>query len=298
MRARVLLTGAAGLIGRQTVAPLKAAGFEVVAVSRAGPVAGAARTLRADLLDGEARRALLEEAGADHLLHLAWYGGPGRWNSARNADWGRASLDLVAEFAARGGRRALCVGSCAEYDWSAADVLGEESPLAPKSAYARAKAETGRALLAGRIAPGVETVWARVFFCYGPGEPEGRLLGDLLAGLSQGREVPCTDGGQIRDFMHAADIGRALATVLAGDLEGAVNIASGQPVRVRNLIETTARLMGRPELIRFGALSRPEGDAPRVVADVARLAATGFRPGFDLESGLRDVVRHFREAGR
>lgn len=69
----VLLTGATGFVGRHAVAALRSRGHEVVAVrSRSGaPVDGAARTLVADLLDGDGHDALVADAGASHLLHLA-----------------------------------------------------------------------------------------------------------------------------------------------------------------------------------------------------------------------------------
>ncbi len=184
MSARVLVTGGSGLIGRPTVLALKTAGFQVVALSRTGPVAGADETLTADILDPASRRAAVTRARASHLLHLAWHSGgtddPGaRWHAADNARWAAATLALVDDFAQEGGRRVLAVGSCAEYDWSQ-PLLREDTLLSPASAYGRAKAETGRALLEAAPAQGLSLAWVRLFFCYGPGEPAGRLLGDLL----------------------------------------------------------------------------------------------------------------------
>lgn len=296
MNGRVLLTGATGLIGRQTLAPLRARGFQVVALSRRGAVPGADLTLLADVLDASSRTAALEEAQASHLLHLAWHDAPqGRWSAPENLDWAAATLSLVRGFAAAGGTRALCVGSCAEYDWSY-DVMTEDTPLKPSSLYGKAKAATGTLLTQAAPDLGIALAWARVFFCYGPGEPKGRLLGDLVQGLSAGQAVECTDGLQARDFLHTADLGAALAAVLDSELTGAVNVASGQAVPVKALIETTAGIVGRPDLIRLGARPRPADDPALIVADVTRLNGTGFRPAFDLRSGLADCVAAFRAA--
>ena len=71
-------------------------------------------------------------------------------------------------------------------------------------------------------------------------------------------EVPVPDRGQraetgpanaTRDFMHVADAGRALAHLLAGEVRGTVNVASGQPV--------TIGALGRCS----GAAGRPAGPA-------------------------------------
>lgn len=279
--ARVLLTGATGLIGRQTVRQLEEAGFAVVAVSRA----------RGDdlLRDPEA---VVARAGADHLIHLAWHdGAKDRWSSAANLDWVGASLRLLRAFAEAGGKRAVMVGSCAEYDWTGDGHLSETAPLRPATVYGAAKAATGMAAMAGAGVMGVSLAWARIFFCYGPGEPEGRLFGDIVKGLAAGREVACTDGLQRRDFLHTADVGRALSQLLASPVEGAVNIGSGRAVAVRDLIGALARALGREDLIRLGARPRPAGDPPLIEADTGRLATdVGFRPVHDIESGVRAVL--------
>lgn len=286
----VLLTGATGLIGRQVVAPLLEQGCRVIAASRSGqPVAGA-EALALDLLDGAGVLRAIGGLGATHLIHLAWHDGPkDRWTAPANLDWVGASLHLLRAFAAAGGRRAVMVGSCAEYDWSqaAAGPMGEDTPLRPATLYGAAKAATGIAALAGAGALGLSLAWARPFFCYGPGEPEGRLFGDIIRGLRTGRQVDCTDGLQRRDFLSTFDLGRALAALLVSPLQGAVNVASGEATEVRSLILTLARALGGEDRVRLGARARPADDPPLIQADVARLTAgTGFRPTRDLASGV------------
>lgn len=278
---RVLLTGATGLIGRHCVRPLEEAGFTVIAAGR-----GQGDDLLSD------PEGVVARAGADHLIHLAWHdGAKDRWSSPANLDWVGASLRLLSAFAAGGGRRAVMVGSCAEYDWTGPGHLGEASPLRPATLYGAAKAATGLAAVAGAPALGLSLAWARVFFAYGPGEPEGRLFGDILKGLAAGREVACTDGLQARDFLHTEDIARALVALLVSGAEGPVNIGSGRAVPVREMILTLARAMGGEHLIRLGARPRPATDPALIEADVTRLAReTGFRPAFDMADGIGAVL--------
>ncbi len=137
---RVLVTGATGLIGRHLAAPLAAAGYEVVALSRQG------KGLTGDLLSDP--EGIAERARADHLIHLAWHDAPtARMTAPENLDWTVASLRLLRAFAANGGKRAVMVGSCAEYDWSGAGHLGEDAPLKPATPYGAAKAATGMAAI-------------------------------------------------------------------------------------------------------------------------------------------------------
>jgi nucleoside-diphosphate-sugar epimerase len=294
---RVLLTGATGLIGRQTIAPLRERGFTVVALSHSSrSVAGVDETVVADLLDGGSTRAAVRSAAATHLIHLAWHDTlADRWTSPKNIDWSAATLQLVRRFAEAGGQCAVIAGSCAEYDWRAEGPFSEGDALGAATLYGRAKAATGALLMAAAREIGISLAWARIFFCYGPGEPPGRLVGDLIAGLSSGNVVECTDGRQARDFLHTADIGRALALLADRKASGPVNVGSGRAVPVATVIEAVARLLGRPDLVRLGAQPRPLDDPPCIEADVRRLTMEfGFRPEFDLESGIADVVRQER----
>ena len=150
----VLVTGATGLIGRQLPAPLSALGFKVIATSRRG----GGDLVSMDCLDPSSVWAVMEKLRPSHLIHLAWHdGAKDRWSSSANLDWVGASLALLSAFARSGGRRAVMVGSCAEYDWSqaASGPLREDAALRPSTLYGAAKVATGTAALAdsGRAMP-------------------------------------------------------------------------------------------------------------------------------------------------
>jgi NAD(P)-dependent dehydrogenase (short-subunit alcohol dehydrogenase family) len=93
--ARVLVTGAAGFIGRPAVDALRARDLEVHAVSsrRLTTTHPGITWHQADLLDPASLALIVDRVRATHLLHLAWDMRPGAWAAAgRHLDWLRASL--------------------------------------------------------------------------------------------------------------------------------------------------------------------------------------------------------------
>ena len=304
---RVLVTGASGFIGRSSLGALADLGYEVHGVvSLQGDPAGLpARLHRADLLDSQAIDALMEAVRPTHLLHFAWIATPGiYWGSADNYRWLAASQYLAQSFRRQGGVRMAAAGTCAEYDWSRVKLCRErESPLAGSSgsaldavsAYTECKLALHAVLGELNRTAGLSYAWGRVFFQFGPYEHPRRLVASVINDLLSEREARCTDGRQVRSFLHVADVGAAFAALLDSALEGPVNIGSEEAISIAELLNTLARRIGRPELLRLGARRAPEGEPPVLVPDVTRLRdELGWRPRMTLEEGLADAVEWWR----
>jgi nucleoside-diphosphate-sugar epimerase len=303
----VLVSGAGGFIGRWSVPPLVAGGYEVHAVvgRAAAPLPAQLRGAeihRADLLDGVSVQTLTAAVKPSHLLHFAWMATPGLyWTSPDNFRWLAASQHLLQCFQDNGGVRAVMAGSCAEYDWSRVGLCDERtSPLADdgKAAitpYTECKIALQKALERFGASQRLSTAWGRIFFQFGPEEHPDRLVASVIVSLLSGREALCTHGRQIRSFLHVADVGSAFAALLDGDTVGPVNIGSGIPISIAELLETIAVQIGRPELIRLGARDAPPFEAPLLVPAVDRLCReVGWRPQFGLTDAIADTIGWWR----
>jgi nucleoside-diphosphate-sugar epimerase len=301
---RVLLTGGTGFIGRQAVPPLLEAGHEVHATfSRASGEARPGLTWhRANLLDPGDAEALMSKVRPTHLLHFAWYAAHGKfWEAPENLPWAEATQRLFRLFAEARGLRAVLAGSCAEYDWSA---LGDEAcserstPLVPATLYGKSKHETHSAAEALAAEAGVSLAWGRIFFVYGPYEHPARLVPSLARSLLADEPAPTSEGSQLRDFLHSADVGSAFVSLLGSDVQGAVNIGSGESTPVSRVVDLIAAATGRPDLVRRGELDQRPGDPPVLVADVQRLGdEVGWKPGLSLEAGIEQAVEWWRKSG-
>jgi len=273
--------------------------MEVHAVtSRSGPRVSRPKLHwhQCDLFDRNAIGRLTAEIGASHLLHLAWDTTPGEYlHASANVDWVEASLSLLRCFCDAGGRRVTFAGTCAEYDFRHGFCVESITPLVPDTLYGASKQGLNSVASAYARQIGMSFAWGRIFFLYGPWEHPSRLVASVARALLAESRAPCTHGNQVRDFSHVQDIAGALVATLDSEVQGNVNIASGEPIKVRHLVSQLAELAGRPDLVEFGAITPRAEEPPMVVANVARLRReVGWQPQVGLQQGLQETLEFWR----
>lgn len=297
---RVLVTGGTGFIGKWTLAPLLARGFEVHVVGTNPPVLllDAITFHHCNLLDSTTHIQLMQKVKPTHLLHAAWYAEHGKfWNAVENISWLTASISLATAFYAHGGHRLLGVGTCAEYSWN--DNQCEEGVTAeiPVTFYGKIKKSTFDCLQKIAETHQQSFAWARIFSPYGEFETKARLIPYIISQLLQGDTAACTHGNQTRDFMHVSDIGEALAELLDSDLAGSINIASGVPVKIKDVVQQIAAQLAGENLVKFDEMTASAYSPSYIVASVNRLNhELKWMPKLSLEQGLLRTIAWWRQA--
>jgi len=291
---KVLVTGANGFIGRYTLPLLVQAGFDVHALSlRSEPFeVDGVSWHKVDLMDFPAVDALLHELQAAHLLHLAWYTEHGMfWHAAENLQWVACSLNFLKCFVECGGKRVVMAGSCAEYDWSMGHCLEQDTICNPATLYGASKHSLHQIAEAYCVQSDVSFAWGRIFFLYGPGEVASRFVPAVINGVLRHEKVSCSDGAQVRDFMHVEDVASAFTFLLESHLTGAVNVASGEPCTLKEIGEEIMHQVKGDGRVEFGALPNRQGEPAVLTADVSRLRdELGWNPHFTLKTGIADSI--------
>jgi len=297
----VVLTGASGYIGQFAIRHLLDKNYIVHAVTSKSANYVNTENLhwhQANLLnDGETKN-LIEKIRPTHLLHFAWYVEHGNyWNALYNLDWLKVGLQLAGRFAETGGERMVVSGTCAEYDWTKPSPFTEYvTPFNPQTLYGAAKSSLS--LILERFAEVSRFSFAsgKIFFPFGGNEADIRLIPSVTRALIKNEAAKISHGNQIRDFMFVEDIAEAFVALLDSDVRGAVNIASGEGVKIKDIAAEVAKIIGTPELLRIGAISVQENEPPAIVADVTRLREeVGWQKPFDLRKRLEETVNLWRE---
>lgn len=283
---RILVTGAGGYIGRHVVRSLR---------DHAHILPATLDGIRANLLNHDQRRWLIETQRPEVLIHLAWVTDHGSfWSSPANEDWLAASDDLFNLFYTTGGRRIVATGSCAEYDWTTgAEQFTEDAPLAPHTAYGTTKVKASEALARHADAAGGDWAWGRVFFSFGVGEPEARLIPAMLRAVRDGIEMGIGPGDTVRDFWPVEILGAAIAALALSDAQGPVNLGAGTGTSFAVLADLIEEIAGTERLIKPDSRPLGAGEPRILVPDTSRLFN---EVAFTDEAELRDAIQGYYHA--
>jgi len=287
----VVVTGAAGFIGRVLVEQLVADGRDVVAVDRRAPAGGhGATALTADLLAGDAMvETALREACA--VIHLA--GCPGVRDPRPDAEQRRERDNVetarLLSTLVPSGVPLVAASSSSVYGGARRGRACREDDVAhPVGGYARSKYRAEQ-VWAGRAARGGQVLVVRPFTVVGEGQRPDMALSRWAASASAGEPLRVFGSlDRTRDITCVREVARGLRALLEAAATGVVNLGSGRPRTLREIIEALTAVLGVDAEVRVEpAASREVADT---WADTARFAElVGWVPHTD----LRDVVHRF-----
>ena len=292
---KVLLTGATGFIGSQVTKELLNRGYEVHAIEHEAKLLPQDSLVvhKLDLLNTKEIYDFFYKKNFENLIHLAWYVGPKCHVSNLNVDWIMSSLHLLKAFHENGGKVFQCNGTVSEYDFSYGYLTENKSPLENLSLHGICKSSFFRIAQQYCKQNNISFKWPRIFNLYGPNEKPQRLMPSVINSCLKGEDVKVSDCLKFQDYLHVEDTARGIVDVFESNLEGAVNICSGQPVQLRRIVNKIAELTNFNGKILWGAIPAAFGD-DLVVGNNEKLKSIGWTPKYSLEEGLKMTIEWWR----
>lgn len=305
---RVLVTGHNGYIGSAMVPLLQEAGHEVVGLDTfyyedcvLGQENGDVPSIRRDIREVTPADVL----GFDAVIHLAALCNDPLGNL--NSDWTmeinhRASVRLARLTKDAGVRRFLFASSCSMYGASGDDLLTEEAPLRPITAYAESKVRTEEDL--AKLADATfSPVFLRNATAYGvSARHRADVVLNNLVGWAHttGKIKIMSDGTPWRPIVHIADISQVFALALEAPRDmvhnQAFNVgAPSENHQVRDLAEFVREAVPGCTIEYAGD---GKADPRNYRVDFGKLQRTfpGYVPRFDARRGAQELIAAYRQA--
>lgn len=306
---RVLITGGSGFIGSHLVHRLLADGADIGVTVRYGNVMKNER-LRDCWEDIHIIEADLRNRGAlagvgdfapEVIFHLAAYNHVGQ---------SFVQVEECFDVNAKGTANLLdtCGNSVEKFVYmSTSEVYGYQTDVPflesmcpqPISPYAITKyAGELYCQMKQRIGGERSIVILRPFNTFGPYQSVKAVIPELIVNCLRGGPIKTTKGEQTREFNYVSNVvdGLVMAASYDGKIDGPVNIAAGEEVPIRDLVNKIAELTGTHEALEIGALPYRPTEIWRMYADSTRAREIlGWKPEVSLAEGLKRTIEWFRE---
>ena len=268
---KVLVTGAAGYMGRHVVKAFLNAEYEVLAndLNNKG-IDDRATIIDTTIFSGD--KNIFEQVGKpDILVHLAWRDGFIHNSNAHMEDLSKHIIFLNNMIA--GGLKNISVmGSMHEVGyWEGA--IDENTPCSPLSMYGVAKNALRQALVLKTKDTDVNLHWLRAYYIYGDDFRGSSIFSKIVQAVEDGKETfPFTSGKNKYDFIHIDELAKQIvAASVQNKITGIINVCSGHPVSLSEKVESFIQEHNYNIKLEYGAFPDRPYDSPAVWGDNSKI---------------------------
>ena len=267
----ILVTGAAGYIGRHVVKTALDMGHRVIAADFAFKgVDERAEFCDVPLFSGD--KNIYKALGSpDVCIHLAWRDGFRHNASSHMKDL--SSHVVFLNNLAKGGLPMLTVmGTMHEVGYWEGPITAD-TPCAPQSQYGIAKNALRQSLLLSLPDTGCLLHWLRAYYITGDEAHGSSIFAKITQAELDGKETfPFTSGQNRYDFI---DVDRLAQMIVAASVQdqvnGIINVCTGQPRTLADRVEQFLRDKHYKIRLDYGAYPDRPYDSPGVWGDPARI---------------------------
>lgn len=300
---RMLVVGGSGFIGQHVIDRAVSEGYNVTCLGLTAhnginKLPGV-NYVQANLEEAESIRNLANNK-FEYIVNLSGY-----INHTLFNDGGRSVINThfngllnLLEFIDRKTvKRFIQIGSSDEYGFADAPQREElrECPISP---YSLSKVAATHFLQMLYRTEDFPATIIRLFLTYGPGQKNNRFLPQIILGCLNDNIFPVSAGDQLRDFCFIKDTVDAIfKVILIPESKGEViNIASGKPLSIRQLIEMVRKNIGKGTP-KFGEIPYRSGENMRLYADIKKANdQLGWKPQVSIEDGLLQTILWIKES--
>ena len=294
---KILVAGGTGFIGSNLILDLISRGNEVISLSKNSKKK--LKTKNVEYIFHDLTKPFSEEElelllDVDYVVNCAGYidhasffnGGKKVFNDHLETLYLLTNLAIKIK-----AKTFIHLGSSDEYGENLSP-LKESIRESPQSPYALGKLSSTHYLQQCYRQGIINTVVLRPFLVYGERQSKERFLPYLIDNCLNDREFKVSSGEQIRDYLYIKDFNTALINALNNEnaYGEVINIASGIPIAIKDVIKTVKELIGGGKPI-IGGLKYRRGESMKLYANIEKAKIIlGWEPKYEFRDSLKKVI--------
>ena len=309
---KVLVTGADGFIGSHLVEELLYRGVHVKALAQYNSfnnwgwlddiaVEDQLEVITGDIRDPHFCKSIVKDV--DLVFHLAAliaipysYVAPDSYVDTNI----KGTLNICQAAKENGNIRIIHTSTSEVYGTALYVPIDEKHPKQPQSPYSASKIGADMMAMSFYNAFGLPITIARPFNTYGPRQSARAIIPTIITQIASGlKEIKVGDLSPTRDFNFVKDTVQGFIAIAESEetIGKEINISSNFEISMHDTFDMIKRIMDSN--IRFvtdNQRVRPEkSEVFRLLGDNSLLLElTGFKPKYDIESGLKETINWFR----
>ena len=283
---RVLITGAAGFIGKHVVKALREAQHEVIASDNEWLNLKWNESVD---MEADITKPLAPIKGLDAVIHLAAMSNPRECNAVPSAAFDKnvnGTQQVLKMALASGARKVVFSSSAHVYDIPPRYFPTDEvHPLRLNNTYTTTKILGEQLCELYYTNHGLSYTTLRLYNAYGPGQAKGYFIPDMLSKASKG-SIVLPGGNTTKDWVYVEEVAQAFLKALETAYIGPINIGTGVETELSVLAEYIAQAMGA------SFSTTPNPTATRMQADNSRARnILGWQPVIGVAEGLERILQ-------
>lgn len=188
------------------------------------------------------------------------------------------------------------VGSSLEYG-NANSPQTENSKCKPVSYYGKAKFLASKFIQKSARKKKINYLILRLYQVYGPYQKFDRLLPLVIKNSLLGKKFKCSDGEQLRDFLHINDLTNLFIKILKKTRirSGIYNVGFGKATKVKTVIKKVQNKIKKGEPL-FGAIQMRSDEITNLFPNISKVKKNfKWKPKVSLSRGLSNTINYYEK---